>query len=228
MASNQIQMGVNFRKNINSKSAANGKYYAEVDRQKTLTTRGLAAHLKEHNCMVGRDAIQAVLVKLSECIPELVAQGVGVKLDGLGIFYPTIRNKKGGATEEQMLDSEFNPTSIVEGVHVRFLPESSTLDNLTSRQFMTRSVSTASQNIVKVEKRTVNGKVKNVQVVQSLADFRTANAPKVEKRTVNGKVKNVQVVQSLADFRTANAPSNSGGGPLPVGGDTEIDPDDGD
>ena len=194
MASNQIQMGVNFRKNINSKSAANGKYYAEVDRQKTLTTRGLAAHLKEHNCMVGRDAIQAVLVKLSECIPELVAQGVGVKLDGLGIFYPTIRNKKGGATEEQMLDSEFNPTSIVEGVHVRFLPESSTLDNLTSRQFMTRSVSTASQNIVKVEKRT----------------------------------KNVQVVQSLADFRTANAPSNSGGGPLPVGGDTEIDPDDGD
>ena len=201
MAINQIQMGVNFRKNINSKSAANGKYYAEVDRQKTLTTRGLAAHLKEHNCMVGRDAIQAVLVKLSECIPELVAQGVGVKLDGLGIFYPTIRNKKGGATEEQMLDSEFNPTSIVEGVHVRFLPESSTLDNLTSRQFMTRSVSTASQNIVKVE-----------------------------KRTVNGKVKNVQVVQSLADFRTANAPSNGGnsGGPLPVGGDTEVDPDDGD
>ncbi len=201
MASNQIQMGVNFRKNINTKSAANGKYYAEVDRQKTLTTRGLAAHLKEHNCMVGRDAIQAVLVKLSECIPELVAQGVGVKLDGLGIFYPTIRNKKGGATEEQMLDSEFNPTSIVEGVHVRFLPESSTLDNLTSRQFMTRSVSTASQNIVKVE-----------------------------KRTVNGKVKNVQVVQSLADFRTANAPSNGGnsGGPLPVGGDTEVDPDDGD
>ena len=122
MAINQIQMGVNFRKNINSKSAANGKYYAEVDRQKTLTTRGLAAHLKEHHCMVGRDAIQAVLVKLSECIPELVAQGVGVKLDGLGIFYPTIENKKGGASETQMLDSEFNPTSIVEGVHVLFMP----------------------------------------------------------------------------------------------------------
>ena len=52
MASNQIQMAVNYRKNTNTKSAANGKYYAEVDRQKTLTTRGLAAHLKEHNCMV--------------------------------------------------------------------------------------------------------------------------------------------------------------------------------
>ena len=56
MAINQIQMGVNFRKNINSKSASYQKYYAEVDRQKTLTTRGLAAHLKEHNCMVGRDS----------------------------------------------------------------------------------------------------------------------------------------------------------------------------
>ena len=196
MAVDKISMAINYRKNKSTRLSSGGKYYAEVDRQKTLSTRGLAQHLKDHNCMVGRDAIMAVLIKLSECLPELVAQGVGVKLDGLGIFYPTIRNKKGGATEEQMLDSEFNPTSIVEGVHVRFLPESSTLDNLTSRQFMTRSVSTASQNIVKVE-----------------------------KRTVNGKVKNVQVVQSLADFRTANAPSNSGGGPLPVGGDTEVDPE---
>jgi hypothetical protein len=89
MATNKVQLAVNFRKNTNTRTTALGNYYAEVDRQKTLTTRGLAAHLKEHNCMVGRDAIVAVLVKLSECVPELVAQGVGVKLDGLGIFYPT-------------------------------------------------------------------------------------------------------------------------------------------
>ena len=188
-------MAVNFRKNTNTRTTALGKYYAEVGRQKTLSTRGLAAHLKEHNCMVGRDAIVAVLVKLSECVPELVAQGVGVKLDGLGIFYPTIENKKGGASETQMLDSEFDPTSIIKGVHVRFLPESSELDNITSRQFLTRGVSAASMNIVKSEVRTVDGKSKRVQVVQSLADFRTANAP------------------------------SSGGGPLPVGGDTEIDPE---
>ena len=140
MATNKVQLAVNFRKNTNTRTTALGKYYAEVGRQKTLTTRGLAAHLKEHNCMVGRDAIVAVLVKLSECVPELVAQGVGVKLDGLGIFYPTIENKKGGASETQMLDSEFDPTSIIKGVHVRFLPESSELDNITSRQFLTRGV----------------------------------------------------------------------------------------
>ena len=71
MAVNKISMSINYRKN-KSTLASNGKYYAEVDRQKTLSTRGLAQHLKDHNCMVGRDAIMAVLIKLSECVPELV------------------------------------------------------------------------------------------------------------------------------------------------------------
>ena len=85
MAVNKISMSINYRKN-KSTLASNGKYYAEVDRQKTLSTRGLAQHLKDHNCMVGRDAIMAVLIKLSECVPELVAQGVGVKLYHLSIL----------------------------------------------------------------------------------------------------------------------------------------------
>ena len=93
MAVNKISMSINYRKN-KSTLASNGKYYAEVDRQKTLSTRGLAQHLKDHNCMVGRDAIMAVLIKLSECVPELVAQGVGVKLDGLGIFYPRYSTRR--------------------------------------------------------------------------------------------------------------------------------------
>ena len=173
MAVDKISMAIN--KNINSKSASYQKYYAEVDRQKTLTTRGLAAHLKEHNCMVGRDAIQAVLVKLSECIPELVAQGVGVKLDGLGIFYPSVLNEKGGATEAEMLDKTFNPTSIIKGIRLRFTPDSSELDNLTSKQFLTRSVAPESQNIVDVVTRTVNGKPLKVQTLVTLEDFRNPN-----------------------------------------------------
>ena len=83
MAVNKISMAINYRKNKSTRLSSGGKDYAEVDRQKTLSTRGLAQHLKDHNCMVGRDAIMAVLIKLSECVPELVAQGVGVKLDGL-------------------------------------------------------------------------------------------------------------------------------------------------
>ena len=175
MAVNKISMGINYRKKTNSRMTGSGNYFAEVDRRETLTTRGLAEHLKEHGCLAGLDAIQAVLVKVSQCVPELVAQGIGVKLDGLGIFYPTVKNKKGGATEAQMMDKEFNPTSLIAGVHVRFSPESSALDNLTSKQFLTRSVTAASQNIVKSEVRTINGKTRKIRTVVSLDDFRNPN-----------------------------------------------------
>ena len=175
MAVNKISMGINYRKKTNSRMTGSGNYFAEVDRRETLTTRGLAGHLKEHGCLAGLDAIQAVLVKISQCVPELVAQGIGVKLDGLGIFYPTVKNKKGGATEAQMLDKDFTPTSLIEGVHVRFSPESTELDNLTSKQFLTRGVTTASQNIVKSEERTINGKKRKIRTVISLEDFRNPN-----------------------------------------------------
>ena len=175
MAVNKISMAINYRKNKSTRLSSGGKYYAEVDRQKTLSTRGLAQHLKDHNCMVGRDAIMAVLIKLSECVPELVAQGVGVKLDGLGIFYPSVLNEKGGATEAQMLDKTFNPTSIIKGIRLRFTPDSSDLDNLTSKQFLTRNVAPESQNIVDVEKRTVDGKQVSIQTLVTLEDFRNPN-----------------------------------------------------
>ena len=175
MAVDKISMAINYRKNKSTRLSSGGKYYAEVDRQKTLSTRGLAQHLKDHNCMVGRDAIMAVLIKLSECVPELVAQGVGVKLDGLGIFYPSVLNEKGGATEAQMLDKTFNPTSIIKGIRLRFTPDSSELDNLTSKQFLTRSVAPESQNIVDVVTRTVNGKPVKIQTLVTLEDFRNPN-----------------------------------------------------
>ncbi len=72
-----------------------------------------------------------MLTKLSECIPELVAQGYGVKLDGIGIFYPTIANVKGGA--ETVAD--FNLTQNVKGVRFRFKPDSTDLDDLTTKAF---------------------------------------------------------------------------------------------
>ena len=211
MAVDKISMAINYRKNKSTRLSSGGKYYAEVDRQKTLSTRGLAQHLKDHNCMVGRDAIMAVLIKLSECLPELVAQGVGVKLDGLGIFYPSVLNEKGGATEAQMLDKTFNPTTIIRGIRLRFTPDSSELDNLTSRQFLTRSVTPESQNIVEVEERTINGKKVNVQKLTTLDDFRnpsTSNAPSSGGSTP-------------APSPTGNTGGNTGGGSDNGGGDDD-------
>ena len=92
MATNHIRLGINYRQNKNEKSSAYGKYYAEIDRRETLTTAGLAAHLAEHNFGMGEDAIYAMLTRLSKCIPELLAQGVPVKIDGLGIFSTTLKS----------------------------------------------------------------------------------------------------------------------------------------
>ena len=206
MAVNKISMGINYRKKTNSRMTGSGNYFAEVDRRETLTTRGLAEHLKEHGCLAGLDAIQAVLVKISQCVPELVAQGIGVKLDGLGIFYPTIKNRKGGATETQMLDKDYNPTSLIEGVHVRFSPESTDLDNLTSKQFLTRSVTTASQNIVKAVERTINGKTRKIRTVVSLEDFRNPNG------TSNAPADNTGGITEPSTEGNTGGNNNGGGG----------------
>ncbi len=129
MATNTLVMGYVLQKNNNSKSAAFGKWYARVDRQGTLTTRGLAQHMIEHGLVSNRAEVESVLTKLSECIPELVAQGYGVKLDGIGIFYPTI-NSSGAESVEK-----FNIATDIKGVRFRFAPDSTNLDDLTSKTF---------------------------------------------------------------------------------------------
>ena len=134
MAKETITLGINLRKNNNSHSRAYGKYYPEVDRTDTLSLRGFAEHLTNHGCLFGRDVIEAVLTKVVQCLPELCSQGVAVKLGDLGIFYPTAQVAKNGALEENALAGA-NPNDVVKAIHIRFLPNSSKLDNITGPQF---------------------------------------------------------------------------------------------
>ena len=50
-------MGINLRQNKNDKSPAYGKYFPEVDVQKTLSLRGFAKHMTDHGSVYGRDLI---------------------------------------------------------------------------------------------------------------------------------------------------------------------------
>ena len=137
MAVNSIQMPVNIKLNQNeAMSSAYGKYYLEVATSEVLSTEGLVNHITHHNCAVGTEAIAAVIKKLGECIPELVAQGQPVKIDGLGIFYPTAENKKNGLLKSQLLDSKVNPLDVLAGVHLRFHD----LNDLTSKSFLKMQV----------------------------------------------------------------------------------------
>ena len=158
MADNKTVLFVDLVKNSNQKSDNFGRYYGRAVRTQTLSTRALARHIAEHNSIYGRDVIEGVLVKFSECIPELVAQGIGVKLDGLGIFYPTLQNKKNGVA----VPTDFNASSDIVGVHLRFQPEGTDLDNLTYKAFKDK-VQLRSRNVVEITKTTVDGKVKRSQ-----------------------------------------------------------------
>ena len=119
------------RKFKNDRSSVNNRWFAYVNRQGTLSTRGLAQHMIEHGLVGNRSEVESILTKLSECIPELVAQGYGVKLDGIGIFYPVIANMKGGAQSVET----FNVTQHVKGVRFKFRPDSTDLDDLTTKAF---------------------------------------------------------------------------------------------
>ena len=128
---NTLTMGYVLKQVKNIKSPVKDRWFAHVDRQGTLSTRGLAQHMIEHGLVSNRAEVEGTLIKLSECIPELVGQGYGVKLDGIGIFYPSIANKKGGADSVQ----DFTVTKNIEGVRFRFRPDSTDLDDLTTKAF---------------------------------------------------------------------------------------------
>ena len=128
---NTLTMGYVLKKNTNPTSRVVNRWFAYVDHQGTLSTRGLAEHMIEHGLVGSKGDVLAMLDKLSECIPELVAQGYGVKLNSIGIFYPTIANKKGGAASVE----EFSTTKNIKGVRFRFKADSTDLDDLTTKAF---------------------------------------------------------------------------------------------
>ena len=141
MAVNSIQMPINIKLNQNESMAGSyGRYYLEPATAEVLSTEGLVNHITHHNCAVGTEAIAAVIKKLGECIPELVAQGQPVKIDGLGIFYPTAENKKNGLTKAQLTDPKVNPLDVLAGIHLRFRPQSDDLNDLTSKSFLKMQV----------------------------------------------------------------------------------------
>ena len=128
-------MGINLRQNKITGNAGYGKYYPEVDVQKTLSLRGFAKHMTDHGSVYGRDLLEGVLIKITECLPELVSQGIPVQLAGLGTFYPTAQVKKDAAVASIADMDGLNPNDIVEAIHIRFLPDTSKLDNISGRAF---------------------------------------------------------------------------------------------
>ena len=168
MATQKIAMGINLRQNKIEGSTAYGKYYPEVDTQKTLSLRGFAQHMTDHGSLYGRAIVEGVLLQITECLPELVAQGVPVHLGSLGTFYPTAEVKKDAAVLNIGAMDGLNPNDIVKAIHIRFLPDSTKLDNLCGPKFKD-ACTLELRNIISTQKVMVNGKEKNVTTLKPIA-----------------------------------------------------------
>ena len=168
MAKEKISMGINLRQNKNDKSPAYGKYFPEVDVQKTLSLRGFAKHMTDHGSVYGRDLLEGVLIKITECLPELLAQGIPVQLGNLGTFYPTAEVKKNAAVSSIAEMEGLDPNDLVQAIHIRFLPDTSKLDNISGPSFK-KSCSLVLRNIVDTQAVTVNGKIRKMQTLTPIS-----------------------------------------------------------
>lgn len=168
MADENISLVVNMRKNKNQKADGYQKYFPELARRNTLSTRGLAEHIAHHGTLYTLDVVDGVLRKISNCVPELVAQGVAVKIEGLGTFYPTAECVKGGTAEADL--AGLQPADVVKGIHVRFWPDATKLDNLTSRVFREKCQMVMG-NVVETAEITVAGQKTTVRKSMPIADF---------------------------------------------------------
>ena len=168
MAKEKIAMGINLRQNKITGNAGYGKYYPEVDVQKTLSLRGFAKHMTDHGSVYGRDLLEGVLIKITECLPELVSQGIPVQLGGLGTFYPTAEVKKDAAISSIAEMEGLDPNDIVEAIHIRFLPDTSKLDNISGRAFK-ETCALELRNIVDTKEVTLNGKIRKMQTLTPIS-----------------------------------------------------------
>ena len=123
------------KKNLNSHSAAFGKWYAQIKSLETLNTRKLANHISEHGSIYTPDVVYGVLEKFRSCLVEMLLESKKVKIEGLGTFYCTLENQKNGALKKE----DFNVNKHLKALHIRFLPEQTTEENISSREFLKKA-----------------------------------------------------------------------------------------
>lgn len=174
MARNEIAFQVNLRKEQNISSKSYGHVFPVAEKKEALSLKGFARHLAEHGKLASYEMLVLVLQSVVSCMRELATQGQPVKLDGLGQFYPSVESVKGGAASvEKAL--EVGPDALIAGVHLRFLPEGSEQEELTSRQLKKQCVFQF-KDLVTVKKKTIDGKEKTYHERTPLATWGVSQA----------------------------------------------------
>ena len=118
-----------------SESVMYGKWYARLKSIETMSMTKLAKHISEHGSVFTEDVVEGVMKKFKTCLLEMLLESKKVKVAGLGTFYLTCECQKGGADKE----SDFNVNQHLKALHIRFLPDQTQEDNLSSREFIKKA-----------------------------------------------------------------------------------------
>ncbi len=119
----------------NSESVMYGKWYARLKSVETMNTTKLAKHIANHGSVYTEDVVEGVLKKFKSCLLEMLLESKKVKVSGLGTFYLTAECQKGGSDKE----ADFNVKEHLKALHIRFLPDQTAEDNLSSREFIKKA-----------------------------------------------------------------------------------------
>ena len=110
-------------------------YYAKAVSLETLSLRDMAKHIASHGSPYTVDVVMGVLEAFRSCCIEQLLESKKVKVEGLGTFYVTIANKDGGEKDI----AKFNIATMATGLRLRFLPETTTEENLSSKEFLKKA-----------------------------------------------------------------------------------------
>ena len=174
MASEVIAFPVNLRRNNNQYNAAYGKYFPEVDTKEPLNLKGFARHLAEHGRLVDYPMAVLVLQNIVNCLKEMIIQGQPVKLDGFGTFTPSLESNSRTARESVEQALEVGLENLIAGVHLRFIPENTKGEKLTSRALKDECTFKAAY-VIESKKKTVDGKERTYQEKIPISSFAVAS-----------------------------------------------------
>ena len=118
-----------------SESVMYGKWYARLKSIETLSIEKLAKHISEHGSVFTADVVEGVMKKFKTCLLEMLLESKKVKVAGLGTFYLTCECTKGGADKEE----DFNVNKHLKALHIRFLPDQTQEESLSSREFIKKA-----------------------------------------------------------------------------------------
>ena len=105
----------------------------------------------------------------------MVIQGQPVKLDGFGTFSPSIESD-GDKCQSSVEDSmNVGIDNLIAGVHLRFMPENSKGEKLTSRALKDECTFKAAY-VVTAKEKTIDGKKKSYQEKIPISSYTVATA----------------------------------------------------